>query len=77
MNIRVKAALMTAGILAGTGVIFLAIGQILSVLTAEQIQMVFGIAFVGLAIYMLYAIMLNRLEYEACMKKIQDQRTQK
>ena len=74
MNIRVKAALLTLGMLASTAIIFFAIGQIISALTSDQIQMMFGAGFIGFFVYCLYSITLNRLEYEARIKEIRDQK---
>ena len=74
MNIRVKAALLTLGMLASSAIIFLAIGQIFSDLTTDQIQLVFGVGFIGFIVYCLYSITLNRLEYEARIKEIRDQK---
>lgn len=74
MNIRVKAALLTAGIVAGGVIIFLAIGQILNGLTSEQIASIIMVGSVGVCVYMLYCITLDRLEYEARIKEIRDQR---
>ena len=53
MNIRVKAALLTAGMLAASTIIFLAIGVIVNGLTSDQVIMLVGLGFVGFCIYML------------------------
>ena len=74
MNIRVKAALLTAGMLAASTIIFLAIGLIINGLTSDQVIMLVGIGFIGFAIYMLYSITLNRLEYEDKLKEIRNQK---
>lgn len=74
MNIRVKAALLTAGMLAASTIIFLAIGVIVNGLTSDQVIMLVGLGFVGFCIYMLYGITLNRLEYQEKLKEIRDQK---
>ena len=74
MNIRVRAALHTAGFLAAGIISVLAIHQLISVMTADQVQMVFGVVFIGFVVYCLYSITLNRLEYEQKLKEIRDQK---
>jgi hypothetical protein len=72
MNIRVKAGLITAGMLAVSTGGMLAVELIVHVLTANQIMMLAGAGLVGVLIYILYGINLNRLEYEQKIKEITD-----
>ena len=72
MDIRVRAALYTVGYLASAIISVLAVHQLVAVLTVDQIQMVFGGAFLGFMCYCLYSITLNRLEYEAKIKEISE-----
>jgi hypothetical protein len=72
MNIRVKAGLITAGMLAVSTGGILVLELIVHVLTANQIMMLAGAGLVGVLIYILYGINLNRLEYEQKIKEITD-----
>jgi hypothetical protein len=74
MNIRVKAALYTAGLLSSGIIIVLAVNRLIEVLTAEQIGTAIMAGLIGFSIYCLYSITLNRLEYEARIKEIQDKK---
>lgn len=74
MNIRIKAALMTVGYLAAGIITVSAIHVLLSVLTADQLYAVAGAAFIGFFVYVLYGITLSRLEYEAKLKEICEQK---
>ncbi len=74
MNIRVKAALLTAGMLAASTIIFLAIGVIVNSLTGDQLMTLVGIAFIVFFVYILYGITLSRLEFDAKIKEIRDQK---
>lgn len=74
MNIRVKAALHTAVLLAGTLVAVIGVHQLVNVLTPDQVMIVFGFVFIGFMVYCLYGITLNRLECEAKLKEIRDQK---
>ncbi len=74
MNIRVKAALLTAGMLAASTIIFLSIAVIVNNLTSDQLIMLVGIGFIGFCVYILYSITLSRLEFDAKIKEIRDQK---
>ena len=70
MNIRVKAGLVTAGLLAASLCGVLLIQLVVNFLTPEQFMMLLGLGFVAFFINVLYGITLNRLEYEQKLKEI-------
>ena len=70
MNIRVKAALLTAGSLAAGIIIVLAVHQLTQSLTTDQVMIIFGAGMTGFLVYLLYSIVLNRLEYEQKLAEI-------
>ena len=74
MNIRVRAALHTAGFLAASFIVVFAVRYVLDNLTADQVLFLFGAGAVVILIGMLYSITLNRLEYEARIEEIRNQK---
>jgi len=72
MNIRQRAILQTAGIIAVIVGGSVGISLILKMLTPEQITMGFGIFSIALLIYSMYGVVLSRLEYDEKLKEIVD-----
>lgn len=72
MNIKIKAGFLAAGMLASVVGGSLLTGYILESLTAEQIRYGFGMAVVGVFVYLFYSIALSHLEYKENIKKISD-----
>jgi hypothetical protein len=70
MNIRIKAALLTAGILASCIASVSALAFIVSSLSTQTIIYIIGAGFFVFMIYVFYGIALNRLEYEQRLKEI-------
>ena len=74
MNVKQKAILQTAGILAvilgGSVVTTL----ILQNLTAEQIVNGFAILSIALLVYSMYGVVLSRLQYEETLKNLVDKK---
>jgi len=64
MSLKLKAALYTAALIAGISVSALVIEFITRELTADQIVTIVGGGMCAWFVYIIYAIMLNRLEYE-------------
>lgn len=74
MNIKVKAAAITAGLIAGSFVTAGLIHEAVNHLTTEQITTFVGSVFVAFFVYGIYQLILSRLEYQNTLKKIQDSR---
>jgi len=73
MNIKIKAGFLAAGMLASVVGGSLLTSYVLDSLTAEQIRYGFGMAVVGVFVYLFYSIALAHLEYKENVKKISDQ----
>ena len=74
MNIRLKAALHTAGFLAITFISVFLVRFVIDTLTSDQIVYLFGAGGFVFLVGMLYSITLNRLEYEARIEEIRNQK---
>jgi hypothetical protein len=74
MNIRVKAGLVTVGLMSTCLISILGIQAIVNFLTAEQLIMLITFSLIGVFVYVLYGITLNRLEYEQTLKEITDKK---
>ena len=70
MNLKIKALIHTAGLIVGTIAISLGLTYIGSVLTRDQVGWIMVSAVGGLFIYLVYGIMLSRLEYRATVEKL-------
>jgi uncharacterized membrane protein YdjX (TVP38/TMEM64 family) len=70
MNLKIKALVHTVGLIAGTIAVSLGLTYIGSLLTRDQVGWILALAVVGLFIYLVYGIMLSRLEYRAALEKI-------
>lgn len=72
MNIKIKAAAITAGLIVGAIVISALIHEAVNHLTTEQITTFVGSVFGAFFVYSIYQVILGRLEYQNTLKKIQD-----
>ena len=72
MNVKQKAILQTAGILAAIVGGSVAVTLILQTFTAAQITTGFAVLSIALLIYSMYGVILSRLEYEDALKKMVD-----
>ena len=70
MNLKIKALIHTVAYMVGTFVVALGVTYIGSVLTREQVMWILASTVGGLFIYLLYGIMLSRLEYQATVEKL-------
>ena len=74
MNIKVKAAAITAGLIVGAIATVGLIHVVANVFTTEQITTFVESVFVAFIVYGIYQLILGRLEYQNTLKKIQDSR---
>jgi hypothetical protein len=70
MNLKTRAMLHTVCLIVGTIAVSLGVTYIGSVLTRDQVGWILASPVVGLFIYLVYGIMLSRLEYRAALEKI-------
>ena len=70
MNLKIKALIHTAGLIAGTIAISLGLTYINSVLTRDQVGWIMASVVGGVFIYLVYGITLSRLEYQATVEKL-------
>jgi hypothetical protein len=70
MNLKTRAMLHTVGLFVGTIAVSLGVTYIGSLLTHEQVMWILASAVGGLFIYLVYGIMLSRLEYQDALKDI-------
>ena len=63
MNLKQKALLHTAGIIAGMAIASLLISYLVNSLTAVQGTVILGIVVIGMMLLTIYNIVLARLEY--------------
>ena len=70
MNLKIKALIHTVGLIVGIIAVSLGLNYIGSVLTHEQVMWIMASATGGLFIYLVYGIMLSRLEYQATVEKL-------
>ena len=73
MNIKLKAAAITAGLIVGAVAIVGLIHAVANVFTTEQITTFVESVFVAFIVYGIYQLILGRLEYQDTLKKIRDQ----
>lgn len=72
MNIKVKAAAITTGLIVGAIVISALIHAAANHLTTEQITTFVGSVFGAFFVYCIYQVILSRLEYQESVKKLRD-----
>jgi hypothetical protein len=70
MNLKIKALVHTVGLIVGTIAVSLGATYIGSLLTHEQVKWLMASAIGGLFIYLVYGIMLSRLQYRATLEKM-------
>ena len=72
VNNKIKAAAITAGLIAGTIGVVALVSAGVNHLTTEQITTFVGSVCIGAIVYSIYQLILSRLEYQDTLKKIQD-----
>ena len=70
MNIKIKAALQTAGILAVITSISIGVQLLLAGLTANEISKILSVGSITLLVYCMYQLVLSRLEYNQKVDEI-------
>ena len=70
MNIKIKAALQTAGILAVITSISIGVQLLLAGLTANEISKILSVGSITLLVYCMYQLVLSRLEYSQKVDEI-------
>jgi hypothetical protein len=63
MNLKLKAALQTAGILAVICTVSVGVQLLLAGLTADEISKILSVGSITFLIYAIYLVVLSRLEY--------------
>jgi len=70
MNLKLKAALQTAGILAVICTVSVGVQLLLTGLTADEISKILSVGSITLLIYCMYQLVLSRLEYTQKVEEI-------
>jgi putative flippase GtrA len=70
MNIKIKAALQTAGILAVICTLSVGLQLLLASLTADEISKILSVGCITLLVYCMYQLVLTRLEYNQKLDNI-------
>jgi multisubunit Na+/H+ antiporter MnhE subunit len=70
MNLKIKALVHTVGLIVGTIAVSLGLNYIGSLLTRDQVNWILASVLCGLFIYLVYGIMLSRLQYRATLEKM-------
>jgi hypothetical protein len=63
MNLKLKAALQTAGVLAVICTVSVGVQLLLAGLTADEISKILSVGSITFLIYAIYLVVLSRLEY--------------
>lgn len=63
MNLKLKAALQTAGVLAVICTVSVGVQLLLVGLTADEISKILSVGSITLLVYCMYQLVLSRLEY--------------
>ena len=63
MNIKLRAALQTAGVLAVICTVSVGVQLLLTGLTADEISKILSVGSIALLVYCMYQLVLSRLEY--------------
>lgn len=72
MNIKVKAAGITAGIFISTIAVVEILRFVLDALTPDQVLSILGYGSISLLIWMFYKLVLTNLEHKESIQKIRD-----
>ena len=70
MNLKLKAALQTAGVLAVICTASVVVQLLLTGLTADEISKILSVGSIALLVYCMYQLVLSRLEYEQKVDEI-------
>jgi putative flippase GtrA len=70
MNLKLKAALQTAGVLAVICTVSVGVQLLLAGLTADEIAKILSVGSITLLVYCMYQLVLSRLEYEQKVDEI-------
>jgi hypothetical protein len=70
MNLKLKAALQTAGVLAVICTVSVGVQLLLAGLTADEISKILSVGSITLLIYCMYQLVLSRLEYTQKLEEI-------
>ena len=70
MNIRIKAALQTAGILAVICTVSVGLQLLLAGLTSDEISKILSVGSITLLVYCMYQLVLTRLEHSQKLDEI-------
>ena len=70
MNLKLKAALQTAGILAVICTVSVGVQLLLTGLTADEIFKILSVGSITLLVYCMYQLVLSRLEYTQKLEEI-------
>jgi putative flippase GtrA len=70
MNLKLKAALQTAGVLAVICTVSVGVQLLLTGLTADEISKILSVGSITLLVYCMYQLVLTRLEYTQKVEEI-------
>ena len=70
MNLKLKAALQTVGVLAVICAVSVVVQLLLTGLTADEISKILSVGSITLLVYCMYQLVLNRLEYQQKLEEI-------
>lgn len=70
MNLKLKAALHTAGILAVITAVATGVNFMFTTLTAQELSTLFAVGSITFLIYCMYQVVLSRLEYDQKVDEI-------
>jgi len=70
MNIKLRAALQTAGILAVICTVSVVVQLLLTGLTADEISKILSVGSITLLVYCMYQLVLSRLEYTQKLEEV-------
>ena len=70
MNLKLKAALQTVGILAVTSTMVIGVQLLVTTLTAKELTILLAVGSITFLVYCMYQVVLSRLEYEQKVDEI-------
>jgi len=70
MNLKLKAALQTIGILAVTSTMVIGVQLLVTTLTAKELTTLLAVGSITFLVYCMYQVVLSRLEYEQKVDEI-------
>jgi len=70
MNLKLKAALQTAGVLAVICTVSVGVQLLLTGLSADEISKILSVGSITLLVYCMYQLVLSRLEYDQKVDEI-------